>query len=75
MGSKHDKPKGHEKYGKKCSFLHDLTLLKLQKIPNLQKLSETDIYDIYCSTYENFKTAVKTKEAAVCEHAVETVDE
>jgi len=64
MGSHHSVPKGHEKYGKKCTFLHSLTLLKIQSIPDLHTLSESEIYDIYCKTYESFKTVVKEKEAS-----------
>ena len=72
MGSKHTKPEGHDKkYGTKCEFLHDLTLLKLKSTPDLHTLSENEIYDLYCKTYESFKTAVKEKESC-CEHAHKT---
>lgn len=70
MSSHHSIPKGHEKYGKKCTFLHSLTLLKIQSIPDLHTLPESEIYNIYCTTYENFKTVVKEKESS-CEHVHE----
>lgn len=65
------KPKDHDKkYGTHCKFLHQLTMLKLKSMPELNSLSEEKIYELYCQTYENFKSAVKSK-AESCKHEAE----
>jgi hypothetical protein len=68
------KPKNHDKkYGTHCTFLHQLTMLKLESLPELHSLSEEKIYELYCQTYENFKTAVKAK-ADSCKQETEKID-